>query len=462
MSLSIGLSKVISEFRCSIRLALPIIASEVIYALNSFIATIMVSHLGKEHLAANALVWSIYLVVIFFFMGVFCSVSVMVAQSFGANDHDGIRVCFKQGLIMAVILSLPMMLIMWVAPIVLVWTKQEPQVILYAKPFFYSLIWSMLPLNIWVVIQQFLVGTTRGKLVMFMSIMAVPIEIFFYYAFLFGKFGLPKVGLAGIGHGLTASYFLISGGFIAYLYFSKKLQGYTLFKRWWVIEYKFLLEMVRIGLPLGFMWCSEVLFFAVVAMMMGTLGVTVLAAYQIAYQYLMVILVILFALNQTVSVRIGNEVGRNDRGKLKLAAIVNILIGFGLMAIFMVFYIFFPEIAIGLDIDINSADFKAVATEAMRFFPIVGILLMTDCVRLISCGALRGLKDTNFQMIISILGFWGIAFPSAYLLAFKFGFGGVGIWWGIVVGLLITGVMQLTRFNRLAKRVDLLSLVTRK
>ena len=53
------------------RLAVPLVASEVIYGLNSFIATIMVAHLGQEQLAANALVWSIYISVIVFFIGIF-------------------------------------------------------------------------------------------------------------------------------------------------------------------------------------------------------------------------------------------------------------------------------------------------------------------------------------------------------------------------------------------------------
>lgn len=457
-----SLSNIIAEFRSSTKLAMPLVASEVIYALNGFMATVMVAHLGKEQLAANALVWSIYIAVILFFIGMLCAVGVMVAQSFGAKDDLGISICFKQGLILAVIFAVPMMIIMWCIPIVLVWAKQDPVVINHAKPFFYSLAWVMLPQNVGVVMHQFLVGINRPKLVLFMCILAVPIEIFFYYAFLFGKFGLPKLGLPGIGYGLAVSNFVLSLFLICNLYFSKGLKIYSLFDKWWRIEYKFLAEMFRVGLPLGFMWCSEVLFFAVVAMMMGTFGVTVLAAYQISYQYLMIALIILFALNQSVSVRVGNEVGRNNRDQLKLTVVVNMLIGFSLISMFSISYIVAPEFVMRLDIDPNAANFQAVAREAVKFFPIVGIFLITDCVRLVTCGALRGLKDTHFQMYISLFGFWVIAFPCSYLLAFKYGFGGVGIWWGVVFGLFITGIMFLIRFKRIVNDVDLLSLVTKK
>jgi multidrug resistance protein, MATE family len=456
------LPNIISEFKYSIRLAIPLVAAEVLYGLNNFIATVYVSHLGKEQLAANALVWGIYLATVLFFIGLFCAVGIMCAQSFGAKDYVGSSICFKQGLIMSIILALPMMLIMWAMPIVLVWTKQDPTVIACAKPFFYSLVWSMLPLNIMVVLEQFFAGIDKARLVLFMSILAVPVNAFFYYAFLFGEFGLPKVGLAGIGYGLTISYTLISIVFGGYLYFSKQFEIYAPFKKWWIVEYTFLIEMARIGLPLGLMFCSELIFFAIVALMMGSLGVTVLAAYQIAYQYLMLGLVVLFGLCQTTTIRVGNEVGRNNRNGLKLAAMVNMGIALAVISLFSIFYFAFPQVAISLDIDANLEGFKEVAAEAMKFFPIIGILLITECVRLISCNALRGLKDSNFQMLISVFGFWFIAFPSSYFLAFKLGLGGVGIWWGIAIGLFITGIMLSIRFNRLVKRVDLLSLVTKK
>lgn len=455
-------ANIILEFKRSIRLVLPMIATEIVYSSTGFISTIMVAHLGKGQMAANILVWSIYWAVIVFFLGILSSVSVMAAHSFGANDNAGVGICFKQGLIMAIIFSLPMMLIMQYAPIILVWTGQDPAVILYAKPFFSALIWTMLPLNILIVVEDFLVGITKTRLVMVLTVLSVPIGILFSYAFLFGKFGLPEIGLAGIGYGWTVSYSLVAICGIYCLISSKQFKIYALFKNWWIIDSKFLFEMIRIGLPMGFMWCSELVFFAIVAIMMGTLGTTVLAAYQISNQYITIALVILFALTNCVAVRVGNEVGKNNRDKLHLIVVVNMAIGLFIISMFSLFYLIFPTVAISIDIDINSPNFKDVAVEAVKFFPIISVLLISDCIRIISSGALRGLKDSNLLMLISMCGFWGIAFPSAYFLAFKLGLGGVGIWWGIVIGLSVTGIMFLLRFKKLASKVDLVSLVTRK
>lgn len=89
----------------------------------------------------------------------------------------------------------------------------------------------------------------------------------------------------------------------------------------------------------------------------------------------------------------------------------------------------------------------------------VCVLLICDSFRLIGLGALRGIKDTKFPVIASIIGFWGVAFPGAYLTAFKFHLGSAGIWWSLVVGLSTSGVLLWMRFNRLVKSVDLSTMV---
>lgn len=450
-----------SELKLSTKLAIPLIASEIVYALSSFVATMMIAHLGKEYLAANALVWSTYIAVIMFFIGILGSVSTMVSQSFGIKDNNGIGICFKQGIIMTAMFTLPMMCIMWCAPLTLTMFKQDASVCLIAKSFFHALAWTILPMHIIIVVQQFLIGITKTKPVMVMSIVTVFLEIGFYYAFLFGKFGLPQIGLSGIGYGLAISCYIITACFFCYLYFSKPFKFYNLFKKWWVIEHKFLSEMFYIGVPLGFTWSSELIFFAVVAIMMGSINVTVLAAYQIANQYLIIAIFIIYALSQNVTVRMGNEICNNDCDKLKLIVVANLILCFIAVSIFSIIYIAFPSIATDLDLGTNLERDKELIAETMRVLPMVGIFLITDCIRVILNGALRALKDSKAQMNISLLGTWLIAFPASYIMAFKFHLGSIGIWSGIIIGFFITGIMLLLRFIWLMKNIKLESLITK-
>lgn len=454
-------SKIFSELKRSILLALPLIASELTYAANGFIAVVMIAHLGKIELAANALVWSIYITVIVFFIGIFSSVSVLVAQSFGAKDDHSISVSFRQGLIMALLFALPMMLIMWLSPVILIWTGQDPTVIAAAKPFFYALIWAMLPFNIIFLVEQFLVGLTKTRLVMMISLLSVPLCMFFNYVFIFGKFGAPKLGLSGIGYSILATNCLMAIYLVGYLHFVKQFRHYKLFHKWWVLNRKIFLELLRVGLPLGFMYAVEVALFAAIAIMMGILGTTTLAAYQISYQYMMVPLMLLFALSQNATIRVGNEVGCNNREALKLAAAVNMGMAFICMAICGIVYIYFSSFALGFSVDLHSRALQTMISEASGFLSIVGVLLFVESIRLVSLGSLRGLKDTKFPLIASIIGFWAIAFPLAYLFSFKYKFGGEGIWWALVIGLFVAALILLVRLCRLAKHIDLVALVTK-
>jgi multidrug resistance protein, MATE family len=451
----------LAEIRQFFKLAVPLIASEVIFALSGFFATVMIADLGNEALAAHAIVWNIYLTLILFFIGILFSISILVSQSFGAKDSASIKICFNQGILLAIISTPIMIAIMKFCPLILVWTNQDSTIIKLATPAFNSFLWTILPLTILIVLEQFFIGINKAYLVTAVSILSVPIQLFFFYVLLFGKFGFPKLGLASIGYGLAISHYLIAIPFLLYLFFSKQFKIYNLFKDWWKINLKFFFELIQLGLPLGIMFAFEVGLFAAIAIMMGKLGTNILAAYQISYQYFMIALVILFGLIQATTVRVGIEVGRNNRRSLRFGVGINIVVGLAIMMCFSCFYIYLPKLAISLDIDINDPQLQELVITASKFLSAVGILILVDCIRLMSTGALRGLKDTKIPTMISFIGFWCIAFPMAYLLGFKFKLGGIGIWWGLIIGLSVSATILFFRFNRMSKHINLEALITK-
>jgi MATE family multidrug resistance protein len=452
---------IISETKRSLRLSLPLIASQLAYGASGFIATVMIAHSGRDELATHALVWGTFITLILFFIGILNAVSVLVSQSFGAKDDLGVQHATFQGLILGVLFAIPMMLIVWIAPFILIWTGQSAAIIKLATPYFHALGWCMLPLNILIVMEQFLIGITRSRIVLWISLIEVPLEIISFYVFIFGKFGFPKLGLAGIGYGMAVATTTLVLLIWFFSRFFNDRAKYGLYLKQLKFNRKYLLELVRVGSPMGFAYCIEVSLFTVIVFMMARLGEDILAAHQIAIQCVSLTMMITFGISIGASVRVGNEVGENNKDALKLAAYVNLGLGFCMMLVLSAIYIGFPKAIIALDVDVYAKKYQALVNHAMAFLSIAAILQIIDCFRIIGVSILRGLKDTKFPMYISFVAFWLIAFPCAYILGFTLHLGGVGVWWGLVIGFTVAVAILLIRFQYLVKRIDLAALVTR-
>ena len=454
-----NLASVILESKKSLRLSLPLIGSQLVYASSGIITTMMIAHLGHKELATNVLVWGIYIALISISFGTLSAVSILVAHSYGIDDKRAINTTVNQGIILSFILAIPMMLVIWFSPTILYLTGQDSDVIQLSIPYFHSLIWCMLPLNLLIVMEQFLIGASITRIVLFLSFFRVPLEILFFYALFFGKWGAPKLGLVGIGYGMTLSITVSIVIIFCYLYLSKKTHQYRFFSNFCQFNSKFLFELIRIGWPLGGMYCIEMALFAAMALMIGQFGKDILAAHQIAYQCLVFTLAIVFGISQSTTVRIGHEMGNNNKSTIKLALYVNSGIGFCFMLTATIIYICFPNSIITLGIDINSLQNNTIVKYITMFLLLAGILQLSECFRLIGTGALRALKDTKMSMYINLITFWLIALPGAYLLAFVFKIGAIGVWLGLIIGLSVGALALWLRFKYVLKHVDLESLI---
>lgn len=456
-----SLTNIFAEFKRSMRLSFPLVISELTYGSSSLAATGMVARLGRDELAAGVLVWGIFVTLILFFVGILHALGVMVAHSYGAKDNNGVRTTLFQGVILSFVFALPMMLIIWFAPKILYWSGQDPEIIKISIPYFHALAWCMLPLNLSFTIEQFLIGIALTRIVTLTSFFRVALDIVFFYLLILGKFGMPKLGLAGIGYALTIAMTITVLVQAVYLYYSPRISQYKLFSVALKLNKKYIAEIIRIGFPMGFMYCLEVALITVATFFMGWLGKNMLAAHQIAHQCFMFAITAIFGVGQGATIRVGHEVGRNNKNALKLAAFVNLGIGLGLMIIASIFYFWWSRSIIILYMGEKALQHPVILRYAAQFLSIAAVLQLTECIRLISLNILRGLKDTKVPLYISMVAFWLVAFPSSYLLAFTFHMKGAGIWWGLVIGLAFAAIILFFRFIRLVKRIDLAALVTK-
>jgi MATE family multidrug resistance protein len=218
---------------------------------------------------------------------------------------------------------------------------------------------------------------------------------------------------------------------------------------------------MRIGFPIGIMHFIEIGLFMVMAFMMAAIGKDILAAYQIVYQTFVFIVTLIRGLIQAVTIRIGYEAGRNDKNALKLVVYANVIIGLIFSLAIGLLYFFMPSQIVGFYLNVADPGNKIIIKYALIFLVVIAILQAIDCLRWIFIGILQGLKDTKISMYVSLIGFWVIALPLAYLLGFMLSWGAIGIWIGAIIGILIATMVLIIRYIFLIENIDLKTIVTK-
>jgi MATE family multidrug resistance protein len=146
---------------------------------------------------------------------------------------------------------------------------------------------------------------------------------------------------------------------------------------------------------------------------------------------------------------VGHAVGRGDPDGVRRSTLTALGVGAGFMLLMAVLLVGAPEFLAG----VYTRDTQVLALAA-ALLPIAGVFQVFDGIQVVAIGLLRGLGDTRVPMIVNIVGFWVIGFPVSLALAFPLGLGAVGLWWGLVVGLIIVALFLIVRVRQ-RERQDL-------
>jgi MATE family multidrug resistance protein len=332
-----------------------------------------------------------------------------------------------------------------IAPIFLIF-GQSPTIVSLATSYLHALSFGILPNFIMIVLLQFIIGLGHVRIIMIFTLLSVAFNIFFSFALIFGKLGMPALGIAGAGWGTTISYWISLVIVAAYVLLHKSYKDYLRHIFNWH-KPCFLLKLMQVGLPMGVMYCFEVGFFFAVTLLMGSISSQMLAANQIAMQYMGTLMAVIFSVAQAITVRMGHLLGAKEIHSAERACYAGLWISGVFMGIAAVFYWCFPAILIAVDLDSHSAKNLAIIHYAEQLFAVSAVFQIFESLRISLFGALRSLMDTRFTLLISIISFWCIALPVGYLLAVHFHFGGAGFWWGMVIGACCSMFLLFRRFR---------------
>ncbi|QDK45920.1 MATE family efflux transporter [Bdellovibrio sp. ZAP7] len=440
-------SETVHESKLLLKLAGPIIVGQLGQNLIQLADTLMVGHLGPVALGASAFASSVFIVFLIFGLGMLAPITAMFAHAQGQEDHPRGGVLLGHSLIVALGIGVIITaILLGLLPHLHIF-GQRPEVLAEGSAFYKVITWSIVPSLIYQAYKQFTDGLGRTKVAMYVMLGGVVFNVAGNYLLINGYHGFPKMGLVGAAWASLGARILMMIVMIGYVHLHPQFKKYLTLP--WIHSYdqQILKNIIRLGIPNGFTFFFEVGAFASCAVMMGWFGAIPLAAHQIALSLASTSFMVTLGIGIASSIRVGFELGRGDYKLARHAGFTAIILGGSYMSLcglgFLVFRHWFPTFYV------NDPD---VIAWAAQFFVVVALFEIFDGVQAVAIGALRGMSDTQWPSVIAFFAYWIMGLPGGYLLAFHLGVGPIGIWIGLLIGLIFASILLTYRFHRLSKR----------
>jgi MATE family multidrug resistance protein len=295
-------------------------------------------------------------------------------------------------------------------------------------------------------------AVNRPEPSLWITLVAIPANGLLAYALIYGAFGLPQLGILGAGVATTLIDIAMFLAAIWVCYARRPFKKYRVLGRFWRPDWPLFGKLIAVGGPISGTFMLEFGVFAAAALLMGMIGTTALAAHQIALQIAAIMFMVPFGISLAATVRVGHAAGRRDAAGARRAGFAAIALGVCFMAT-MTLVVALTRHAIPYAfLGAATASSAETAALASTLLLVGASFFIADGVQTVAGGALRGLNDTRLPLLFSAISFWGIAFTSAYWLAFSAGFGAIGVWIGLSLGLAVYAVLLVWRFHALSRQ----------
>ncbi len=436
------------HLRALIRIAAPLSFSQLSEMAMNVTDTILLGGLGATALAVGGMTTNLFFCTFITFQAALGGASILISRARGRafaaqgqlEDLSGI---VTSGVLLALLLCLPVLAILLPAGSLLRFFNEPAIIVTQGSQFMHLLLWALLPDLVIIGLLRIILPAFGSERLLLWTMpgMAV-LNGLLNYGLIHGRFGLPQMGLWGSACATIATGWSVA---ILLVVLARSQSHLKLHLRLTRPDRAALGEMLRLGLPMMGATGAELLAFQMTGLHAGALGAVSSAAHQIALSVTSTAFMISLALSQAVNIRVAYWLGAGAPAaalRSTLGAIMLVVLWTSFTATML---LVFPQVVAGFYLDSGSADAAAVMPVAISLLKIAGIFQILDGVQCVCSGALRGCHDTFMPMLMMVLTYVPVSILGGDWLAFKAGYGAVGLWIGLAGGLGILSVLLSVR-----------------
>lgn len=444
------------EISYNLKLSYPIILGLLGHTLVGMIDNIMVGKLDPTNLAAVSLGNSFIFIAMSIGIGFSAAITPVVAEAHSKNHTIDLKKSFVNGFLMCFILGVFLFLAILLFKPLLFLLDQPKNVVDLAIPYLEIVAASLIPLLMFQSLKQYSDGLSLTANPMYATILANIINVVVNYILIFGKFGFPAMGIIGAAIGTLISR-IIMFSFLFFLLYNKEIiKNYIKDLVRFIINKSMIKKILSLGFPTSLQMLFEVGIFTSAIWLSGLLGEITQSANQIVLNISSMTFMIASGLGVSAAIRSGNQKGLENYRELKRISLSILLLGVFFAFIFSLLIFIFREYLPYIYIDItdvyNYEKNILIVEKSAKLFIIVALFQLFDSAQVIILGALRGMQDVKIPTVIVFIAYWIVGFPISFYYGDIDKFQEIGIWIGLLCGLLFSAIFLYLRFNFLANK----------
>lgn len=451
------LKEYLPYYKRNLRVALPIMLTQLGASLVGLFDSIMVGHYATVDLAAVSFANAIFFMTMVFAMGVLMAITPLVGIRVGEMNaqpeeatsiREKIAVLFQNGILLTVLQSALMLLLLGGCIPYLDCFGQDPDVIAVARPYYILIVISLVPFLFFTFFKQFLEGLGNTVVAMVITLVMNALNILLNWVFIYGHWGADAMGATGAGIGSLISRLGMPICFALAMWYKRDWRYYLASFTWRNIRWEEIKKQLRLGFPIGAQTFLETFTFTISFVIIGWISKEALAAHQVANQIADLTFMIAMGVGAATTIRVSHQLGAGDIRAVRMAsnASIHLVLLLNMIgAVVMISLRNYIPLLFTQDTEVI-----AIASQLIVF---AGLFQYADGLQAVGAAMLRGITDVKVPMLIAFMSYIVIGLAVGLVCAFPLEMGAAGIWVGFIMGLSTAATCFHIRFNRKYKKL---------